>query len=92
MNSAAASTLFRRLDPEIWVVTARDGARQGGLIATFVSQASIVPELPRMILGIARQHHTWALIEASGAFALHLIGEGAARLGVAVRAPERWRC
>jgi flavin reductase (DIM6/NTAB) family NADH-FMN oxidoreductase RutF len=28
-----------------------------------------------MILGIARQHHTWTLIEASGAFALHLIGE-----------------
>ena len=47
MNSAAASALFRRLDREIWVVTARAGEGRGGLIATFVSQASIVPELPR---------------------------------------------
>jgi flavin reductase (DIM6/NTAB) family NADH-FMN oxidoreductase RutF len=75
MNSAAASALFRRLDREVWVVTARAGEQRGGLIATFVNQASIVPELPRMIVGLARQHHTWRLIEASGAFALHLIGE-----------------
>jgi flavin reductase (DIM6/NTAB) family NADH-FMN oxidoreductase RutF len=75
MNSAAASALFRQLDRELWVVTARAGELQGGLIATFVSQASIVPELPRMIVGLARQHHTWGLIEASGAFALHLLAE-----------------
>jgi len=75
MNPEAASALFRRLDRELWLVTACAGERRGGLIATFVSQASIVPALPRMILGIARQHHTWALIEASSAFALHLIGE-----------------
>ena len=28
-----------------------------------------------MLLGVAKQHHTWSLIEASGAFALHLLGE-----------------
>ena len=26
-----------------------------------------------MVLGIARQHHTWGLIEGSGRFALHLL-------------------
>lgn len=75
MTLEAASDLLRRLDREVWLVTARDGDRRGGLIATFVGQASIVPSLPRMILGVAKQHHTWSLIEASGAFALHLIGE-----------------
>jgi flavin reductase (DIM6/NTAB) family NADH-FMN oxidoreductase RutF len=75
MNPDAASSLFQRLDRELWVVTAQAAARRGGLIATFVSQASIVPEMPRVIAGIARQHHTWGLIEASGAFALHLLGE-----------------
>jgi flavin reductase (DIM6/NTAB) family NADH-FMN oxidoreductase RutF len=75
MNPDAASSLFQRLDRELWVVTAQSGARRGGLIATFVSQASIVPELPRMIVGIAQHHHTWHLIEASGAFALHLLAE-----------------
>ncbi|MCK7490630.1 MAG: hypothetical protein MZW92_01725 [Comamonadaceae bacterium] len=38
-----------------------------------MSEASIVPEAPRVVVGLARQHHTWNLVEASGAFALHLI-------------------
>ena len=72
---AAHSTLFARLDRELWLVTAQAGGRRGGLIATFVSEASIVPDLPRVLVGLARQHHTWGLVEASGAFALHLLGE-----------------
>lgn len=67
--------LERSLDRELWVVTAADGAKRGGLIATFVSPASIVPGMPRMLVGIGRRHRTWELIEASGAFALHLLGE-----------------
>ena len=34
-----------------------------------------MPELPRVVVGMARHHHTWELVEASGAFALHLIDE-----------------
>ncbi|HEX5270919.1 MAG TPA: flavin reductase family protein, partial [Gemmataceae bacterium] len=67
--------LFARTDRELWLLTAAAGGRRGGLIATFVSEASIVPDLPRVVVGIAKQHHTHALIEAAGAFALHLIGE-----------------
>jgi flavin reductase (DIM6/NTAB) family NADH-FMN oxidoreductase RutF len=74
LDKTAASALCAWLDREVWLVTARAGERRGGLIATFVSQASLVPELPRMLVGVARQHHTWGLIEASGAFALHLLG------------------
>src|SRR5262245_38739255 len=65
--------IFGELDRELWIVTARAGLRTGGLVATFVSEASIVPELPRVLVGLARQHQTWELVEASGAFALHLI-------------------
>ena len=72
MSTAA---VFERTDRELWIVTARAGERTGGLVATFVNQASIVPELPRVLVGLARQHHTTRLAEASGAFALHLIGE-----------------
>lgn len=75
MDTTAASTLFAWLDHEIWLVTAQADARRGGLIATFVSQASIVPDLPRMLVGISRQHHTRELIEQSSAFALHLLAE-----------------
>src|SRR5437764_15260882 len=75
MDATAASTLFACLDPPLWLVTAAADGRRGGLIATFVSEASIAPDLPRVLVGLARQHHTWELVEASGAFALHLLGE-----------------
>ena len=75
MDSTAASTLFAWLDREIWLVTAQADTRRGGLIATFVNPASIVPDLPRMFVGLSRQHYTWELIEQSNAFALHLLSE-----------------
>jgi flavin reductase (DIM6/NTAB) family NADH-FMN oxidoreductase RutF len=75
MNLIAASTLFGRTDRELWLVTAQAGSRRGGLIATFVSQASIVPAFPRVMVGLAKHHHTWEIVEAGGAFALHLLGE-----------------
>jgi len=71
----AVTDILARPDRELWLVSAQAGGRRGGLIATFVSSASIVPEMPRMLVGLARQHHTWELIEGSGAFALHLLGE-----------------
>ena len=69
------ASLFARTDRQLWLLTAAAGGRRGGLIATFVGQASIVPDLPRVVVGIARQHHTHELVEASSAFALHLLGE-----------------
>jgi flavin reductase (DIM6/NTAB) family NADH-FMN oxidoreductase RutF len=62
-------------NPILWVVTARSGSRQGGLIATFVSQASLVPDIPRFVVGIAKHHFTWKLIEESQALALHVAGQ-----------------
>ncbi len=74
MDAQAVSRLFAALDRELWVVTAGHAGRRSGLVATFVAQASIVPELPRVMVGLARQHRTWELVEAAGAFALHLLG------------------
>src|SRR5262249_2650798 len=70
-----------QVDREVWLVTAQAGGRRGGLMATFVSQASIVPDLPRVLVGLSRQHYTWELVEASNAFALHLLGEEQIDLG-----------
>jgi flavin reductase (DIM6/NTAB) family NADH-FMN oxidoreductase RutF len=75
MDAAAPSTLFASLDRELWLVTAQAGGRRAGLIATFVSEASIVADLPRVVVGLARRHHTWEIVEAAGAFALHLLSE-----------------
>jgi flavin reductase (DIM6/NTAB) family NADH-FMN oxidoreductase RutF len=69
------STLFAALAREVWLVTAAAAGRRGGLIATFVSEASIAAEMPRVLIGLAKQHHTCGLVEASRAFAVHLLGE-----------------
>jgi len=75
VNLAAINSLLALPDPALWIVTAQAGTRRGGLIATAVFSLSIVPELPRMLIALARQHHTWELVEGSNALALHLIDQ-----------------
>src|SRR5581483_9655362 len=75
MSITDADTLFRSLDRELWLLTARCDSRRGGLVATAVSQSSLSPQTPRVLVGIAKHHHTWDLVEASSSFALHLIGD-----------------
>lgn len=70
-----ASALFAQLDRELWLITAAADEQRGGLVATTVQSASIVPELPRVTVGLAKQHFTWELLERSGAFSLHLLDE-----------------
>ncbi|MCF7984020.1 MAG: flavin reductase family protein [Thiohalocapsa sp.] len=73
----AVDRVYHLYDPPLWLVTsaerAEPGSRRGGCIATFVARASIVRDRPRMLAGIARQHHTWRMIESSGAFCAHLL-------------------
>jgi flavin reductase (DIM6/NTAB) family NADH-FMN oxidoreductase RutF len=75
MGEPAIGEVWRQTDRELWLVSAAAGARRGGLIATFVTQASLTPEMPRVLIGLASQHNTRQLIEESKAFALHLLGE-----------------
>lgn len=70
----AIAQVFAQTDRELWLLTAEAEGRRGGLIATFVSQASIVPHLPRVVVGLAKQHHTTPLVAASRACVLHLLG------------------
>lgn len=67
------SQLLRSLDREVWVVTAAQGGKQGGLLATFVSPISIVPSLPRLAVALSKQHHTWGVVQSAQAFAVHLL-------------------
>lgn len=69
------SNILNQLDREIWIITARAGGRQSGLVATNVSSASLVPALPRMTVGLANHHFTRELIDQSNAFCMHLIDE-----------------
>ncbi len=64
--------LFRQVDREVWVVTAAHRERRGALLATWISQASIDPQRPFVLAGLAPNHFTTELIEAAGCFAIHL--------------------
>jgi flavin reductase (DIM6/NTAB) family NADH-FMN oxidoreductase RutF len=67
--------VIEKLDRELWVVTARDGKRSSGLVATYASSVSLVPDLPRVTIALAKHHYTHELIKASGAFAMHLVDD-----------------
>lgn len=73
LSHDAIDAAFRALDREVWVVTAAAGTRRGGLLATWVMQASIDPERPLIIAGLAPNHFTAELVDASGAMAVHLL-------------------
>jgi flavin reductase (DIM6/NTAB) family NADH-FMN oxidoreductase RutF len=80
-TAAAVNAVYQLYDPPLWLVTAAEspapGSRRGGCIATFVARAAIVRDMPRMVAGIARHHHTWRMIEASRCFAVYLLPESA---------------
>ncbi|WP_339748092.1 flavin reductase family protein [uncultured Rubinisphaera sp.] len=63
---------FALVDPQLWLITSATENRRSGLIATFVKKASIVPDCPRFVIGLAHQHETCRLIEESGSCVLHL--------------------
>ncbi len=75
MKTDTFTEIFRHLDREIWLITASDGHHRSGLIATYVSRASLVPTMPRVTVGLARHHYTHELIERGKAFCMHLIDE-----------------
>jgi hypothetical protein len=54
MDDTRISKVYAQLDPPLWLVTAAAGGQRGGLIATTVTQASIVAEFPRQLITIAQ--------------------------------------
>jgi flavin reductase (DIM6/NTAB) family NADH-FMN oxidoreductase RutF len=71
----ARQQVMEMFDSSVWIITAADGNAKSGLVATFVNNASLVPALPRLAVGIAQHHYTWELIRRSRALAAHLIDE-----------------
>jgi flavin reductase (DIM6/NTAB) family NADH-FMN oxidoreductase RutF len=70
---SSTDSILRSLRREVWIVTAAAGSKRGGLLATWVNAASIDPQRPVMLAGIAPNHFTAELIASSRAFGLHLL-------------------
>jgi flavin reductase (DIM6/NTAB) family NADH-FMN oxidoreductase RutF len=75
MDQAGIAEVLGKLDSEVFVLTAADGNRRNGQIVCWVLPATIVPQVPRVMVGIGRLTYTRELIEASRRFALNLLGK-----------------
>jgi len=73
VSADEVDAVFRAIDRPVWIVTAADGQRRGGLTATWVYQASLDDQAPVVVAGIAPGHYTSELIAAAGCFAAHLL-------------------
>lgn len=71
-EQAKIDSVAKLIDREVWIVTSSHGERRGGLCATWVSMASIDPERPVVVVGLAPNHYTAELVEQSGSLGLHL--------------------
>ena len=70
---AAIRQVFDLYDSPVWLVTTCCEGERAGFIATSVVRASIVDELPRILITVAKHHHTWSLISKTRRFALQLL-------------------
>ncbi len=75
MSVDAADKILSKVQRQIWIVTAGEGTDRGGLVATFVSRASIVRAMPRVLVSLAIEHNTTALVRRSGVFGAHLLSQ-----------------
>ena len=75
MDQASIAGVLGKLDSEVFVLTAADGDRRNGQIVCWVQPATIVPQVPRVVVGIGRLTYTRELIEVSRRFALNLLGQ-----------------
>jgi tRNA(Arg) A34 adenosine deaminase TadA len=66
-------SLFEHADPAVYLVSARDGEQRGGMIASWVSQATLAFARPRALVVLSMGNRTQRLVEASGRFALQLL-------------------
>jgi len=81
-DGGGVEAVFGLVDREAWVVTAAAGKRRGGLLATWVMQASLDPSEPVVVVGVAPNHHTATLIDQSQCFAAHLLRESESALAL----------
>jgi flavin reductase (DIM6/NTAB) family NADH-FMN oxidoreductase RutF len=75
MDPGSIAAVLGKMDYEVFVLTAADGDRRNGQIVSWVMPATIVPQVPRLVVGVGRMTYTRELIEVSRRFALNLLGE-----------------
>jgi flavin reductase (DIM6/NTAB) family NADH-FMN oxidoreductase RutF len=73
MNEQAKSDLLNKLTYGLYVLTADSGAERGGMLVTWVMQASFDP--PMVVVAVQNTAHTTAVMKQSGAFAINFMSD-----------------
>ncbi len=77
---AGIQAVLQKVSREVWIVTAAHQSQRGGLTATWISQASLDPERPLLVAGLAVNHFTCELVIGSGRLTAHLLSDQQANL------------
>ena len=75
MDESNVAAVLSKLDYAIFVLTVAHQERRNGQIVCWVVPATIVPQIPRILVGVGRTTFTRELIETSRSFALNLLGK-----------------
>lgn len=73
LDVTAANAALSGLRPFPVAITTVAGGRANGLISLSAGSASVVPEAPRMMIGLTTYNLTHDMVMASGVFAMHLL-------------------
>ncbi len=72
---SSPTSIFSLTDHELYVITARDGERVNGQIATWIIPATLVPGHPRIVAVISPRNYTHELIATARRFVVNMLAE-----------------
>ncbi len=73
MDDKAKSELLHKLTYGLYVLTSADGGERGGMLVTWVTQASFDP--PLVAVAVQNNAHTTGIMKKSGTFALNFMAD-----------------
>ena len=79
-SGSSVSDVLAKISRELWLVTAAHQGQQSGLVATWVTQASLDANPAIFVVSLATNHFTRELVDASESLGLHLISQRQSKL------------
>jgi len=73
VDSTAKSDLLHKLPYGLYVLTSAEGDQRGGMLVTWVTQASFEP--PLLAVAVQGSAHTTGIMKTSGTFALNFMAD-----------------
>jgi flavin reductase (DIM6/NTAB) family NADH-FMN oxidoreductase RutF len=75
MNEISAASIFDESKKEVFLVTSCDQGSKSGMIVTWVTSASLIPERKRLVLVVSPQNHTTQVLLQHRKFVIHLLSQ-----------------